>query len=162
LVAGFDGSTMCFTSTVTSNSDQSFYLTSNFCLDFQIGAVAPTCIDVNVGGTTTYTVDPTETKPTLIGLVVYNCGTTCPDLKSMTWSIVPTTSLTSVPNFSAQWQFSGAAFQVDIADTSCIVNYQNCMGYPDSQKSCLVQGPFGGGGSNFCGSNSATGSFTCA
>jgi len=162
LVAGFGGSTMCFTSTVTSESDPTFYLTSQFCLNFQLGATAPSCVNVNTGGTTKYTVDPTNTKPSLIGLVVYNCGTQCPNLKTIMWSIIPYTDLSSVPSFTAQWQFSGAAFQVNSVDTSCITNFQNCMGYPESQTACLVQGPFGGTGSNYCGSNSATPSFNCA
>jgi len=152
---------MCFTSTVTSESDSTFHLTSQFCLNFKIGAITPDCISLGYP-TTTYTVDPTQTKSTLIGLVIYNCGLQCPNLKSVTWSIVPHTDLNITPVFTSNWQFSGAAYQVDNVDTSCIVNNQNCMGYPNSQTNCLVQGPFGGVGSNFCGSNSGTAAFNCA
>jgi hypothetical protein len=158
--AADNGKTICFTSTISSTPGGISPAANDLCIVLKSGA-SPS----STGSPGTVTVDATKAKGTLIGFATFRCGAMCPSASSITWKL---TSRSTAPiNLSGdQWQFSGAAYQVDSVDTSSIMVYQNpsanCEGYPTTQTNCLVQGPFGGGGSNYCGGNSGTGSFsTC-
>jgi hypothetical protein len=148
-VSGLDGSVVCFYSTITDPFLPQVYK-STTCWTLQTKAATPYS-----GSPFNVTLDPVDSKNTLIGLIRVPCGSqACPGNAGTalqpTWYMEVGLLRGSV-SISGSWQWSMGAYQVDDVDLGSTYLRSSCNGYPLSQTRCHVAGGLGGGGSNYCG-----------
>jgi hypothetical protein len=163
---------VCFRSAITVGP--SITMSGNQCFVFTSGAAPP---NTDSPYHQPQSIDPSQLKGLMVGYTNFTCGvsisgktTSCPSggSSAITWTLtayVVSGTVTGLNNL--RWQYSPTAFLVDPAsfDLGSTLIYSpgenfgdsSCLGFPTSQTSCHVGGANGGGGANYCGSNSGTG-----
>lgn len=158
------GAGVCFKSNITIGSRQLF---DTRCFALLPGAVPPSIVNPIMQP---LRVDPGNLKGLMVGFAFFQCKLyeDCPAKDSMYWELSAVIESGEVEGLDRlRWQYSPTAFTIEPGrlDLDSILVYtggSTCLGYPTSQLDCHVGGANGGGGSNYCGSNSATGSVCAA